>query len=360
MFKKYTLGLLFCLLSASIVQGQSCLCDPKDDDRNHLWYTVSAPSGLSLRKGPNSQTAKLDAIPFGEEVLACGITNFTETIEGKSGNWLKVTWADKMGYLFSGFLQEIQERKVRFVIPNAGVDSNWDCLEFAPEIKWQGLVDLQNPNNSNSSSYQSYLSAKGLEIGKKKVGTDCSASGFLNHAVLNLSIAPYAVFSGFNLKNGVENQVLTPIKLMPGEVATFNIFDPKTQVTRSYLIAAEGKVFPNSDMISGDSYGPIGRIEQYKINLYQKTLLASNSDVRSSWSIQKLADETLNRPADTDTYDMDVLYIYFAGDLDGDHKLDLILARLNGAMHSFQLYLSSKSLPGFLVRYVARRTDSGC
>lgn len=147
---------------------------------------------------------------------------------------------------------------------------------------------------------------------------------------------------------------------MPGEVATFNIFDPKTQVTRSYLIAAEGKVFPNADMISGDSYGPIGRIEQYKINLYQKTLLASNSDVRSSWSIQKLADETLNRPADTDTYDMDVLYIYFAGDLDGDHKLDLILARLNGAMHSFQLYLSSKSLPGFLVRYVARRTDSGC
>ncbi len=358
--KKYYLGLLFYIFSLSIIQGQSCLCDPQDDEGSSAWYKVLAPSGLTLREGPNRNTTKLDAIPFEEEVLSCSNTGFNETIEGKYGYWIKVTWADKTGYLFSGFLQEIHDRKVRLVIPDSGVDSNWECMELSPDLKWEALVDMDTTKILNRNRSPIQFSSIGLKIGKKKVDSDCTPTGFLDNAVLNLSNLPFAVFSGFNLANGISNQVLTPIKLMPGQVASFGTYDQSNQLERKYLISAEGNVVPNTNFINGDYKGPIDRIEHYKITLYQQTLKAPNSDRRTPWSIQKLADGTVKQPSDTDTYAMDVLYIYFAGDLDGDNQLDLILARLNGTGNSYHLYLSSKKLPGFLLRYMAMWDDTGC
>jgi hypothetical protein len=358
LFKKYPLGLILFLFPFSILQGQSCLCHPQDGQE--AWYTVMAPSGLILREGPNRNTAKLDAIPFGEEVLSCGVTNFAETIEGKSGNWIKVTWADKTGYLFSGFLTAINDRKIRLVIPNSGVNSDWECLELSPEIKWEALVDMDTTNGSLRNRNPIRFSSTDLKIGKKKVDSGCSSTGFLNHGVLNFSPIPFAIFSGFNLTNGVKNQIITPIKLLPGEVADFSIYDRESQLERRYMIAAEGKVLPNTNLINGSYKGPIDRIEHYKINLYQQEFKSPSSDRNTPWIIQKLADGTVTKPGDTDTYDMDVLYVYFAGDLDGDHQLDLILARLNGVGNSFQLYLSSKKLPGFLLRYVAIWADPRC
>lgn len=360
MLKNCNLGLFFCLFSCSIIQGQSCLCDPQDDEGSQKWYLVSAPSGLILREGPNRNTDKLDAIPFGEEVLLCSATNLDETIEGKSGSWIKVTWADKTGYLFSGFLTEIYNRKIQMVMPNSGVDSQWECMELSPEIKWEAMVDMDTTNSTTRERNSVRFSSKGLKIGKKKMEFHCSPTGLLDNAVLNLSRPPFAVFSGFKLIDGVSNQIATPVKLLPGEVASFSIYDRINRLERRYLIAAEGNVFPNTNLINGDYNGPIDRIEHYKINLYEQTLKSTNPDRRTPWSVQKLTDGTLKRPSDTDTYDMDVLYVYFAGDLDGDNQLDLILARLNGVGHSFQLYLSSKKLPGFLLRYVAEWTDSGC
>jgi hypothetical protein len=360
MLKKYHLGLFLCLFSFSIIRGQSCLCDPKDDQGGYIWYSVTAPSGLTLRAGPNRSTAKLDAIPFGEEVLFCGNTGVSETIEGKSGSWVKVTWADKTGYLFNGFLTPIYERKIRMVIPNAGADSYWESMELAPEMKWQALADMDTASSAKRKRKSNLLSSVDLKIGRKKVDSTSPTSRFLENGVLNLTIAPFAIFSGFNLLNGVSNQVRTPIKLLPGEIATFSTYDRENQIARRYVISAEGKVIPNTKFGSGDYNGPIERIENYKINMYQQVPKLPYSDELAPWNIQKLADCTLTRPGESDVYDMDVLYIYFAGDLDGDHQLDLILARLNGIAHSYQLYLSSKKLPGFLLRYVAIWTDTAC
>lgn len=63
---------------------------------------------------------------------------------------------------------------------------------------------------------------------------------------------------------------------------------------------------------------------------------------------------------DSDVTDMDVYYIYFAGDLDGDNELDLILAKFGGIGVIFNLYLSSTKLPGFILRYMAECFDTSC
>lgn len=360
MFQKLNVALLLYLFPVSILQAQSCLCDAQDEEGTFTWYSVAAPSGLSLREGPNAHTAKFDVVPFGEEVLACAITSFAETIEGKSGYWVKVTWADKTGYLFGGFLTALAERKIQMVIPNSGVDSEWGSMELSPEIKWEALVNLDTGSRSPRHKKPMHFSSVGLTLGKKKVTEDGAPTGFLNHAVLNLSRAPFAIFSGFKLANSVVNQVPAPVKLLPGEVVNFSTYDQVHRIERRYLIAVEGNTVPNPNLTKGDDNGPIHSIEQYKINLYQQALDPANSGRRTPWSVQKLFDGTIKKPGDTGTYDMDVFYVYFAGDLDGDHQLDLILARLNGTGRTFQLYLSSKKLPGFLLRYVAMWVDSGC
>ncbi len=360
MYRKCYLGLLFSLVLCSISRGQSCRCEAQEDNAYHQWYVITAPSGLSMRKGPNKNAAKIDAIPFGEEVLACGITGFRETIEDKTGNWLKVTWGDKIGYVFGGFLAEIEERKIRMVIPNAGVNSGWECMELSPEMKWEALVNADAASKMRNDRNPGRFVSADLKLGKKIRDENTDCPGWLNNAVLNMPDPPFAVFSGFKLANMVYNQVAKPVKLLPGEVVFFEIYDRANQVDRIYSIAVEGNIRLNPNYETSSHQGPIDRIEQYKIHLYEEEQVSPRSNTKVTKKAQKLIETTIQRPGDSGSFDMDVYYVYFAGDIDGDNQLDLILATLNGVGYSYHLYLSSKKLPGFLLRYVAIWTDSSC
>lgn len=360
MRKKNYSWLFFFFLSLSIVQGQACLCSPQDAAEDpYQWYTVAAPSGLVLREGASRNTAKLDAIPFGEEVFACRETGIDEIIEGKSGYWIKVTWANKIGYLFSGFLTKTNDRKVRMIIPNTGFNSEWECLELAPEVKWQGLMDTATTTTHlREDEHPAFFSSTALKTGRKKVHPDCNEQGYLNNAVLNVSKSPFAVFSGFLLADKVVNLTPIPVKLTPGTAHSLFLLDRTGKTQRNYLITVEGNVFPNPQFSKGYGWSPFDRIEHYKINLYEQTDYPTNAAPLNKWSTQKLTDCTVKIPNDCDTYDMDVQYIYFAGDLDGDNQLDLILSQ-RGLGSAYHLYLSSQKISGFLLRYVADWADVG-
>ena len=231
MLKKYQLTLLFAVCAIAVIQGQSCLCSQQDEHRPQYWYKVTAPSGLVLRKGPDRTTAKIGAVPFDEEVFSCDNTGIRETIEEKTGEWLKVTWADKTGYLFSGFLTQIgdSERKVQMVIPDAGVDSEWGCLQLSPEMQWQALVGTEKKHVRSEEEYGSRFSTFPLKIGKKKVNSRCEPDSILTNGVLNVSDEPFAIFAGFKLLKKVQNHVKKPAKLLPGEVITFEIYTTRSQ-----------------------------------------------------------------------------------------------------------------------------------
>lgn len=363
MIKITSFATTICLFFTAALQGQSCCtCAPVDDFEGHQWYNVSAPSGLILRADPSRSAKKLDAVPFGEQVLGCRTTSVEEIIEGKSGRWIKVSWAEKSGYLFGGFLTETTVPNIRMVIPNAGVDSQWGCMEFPPDVSWQGLVSTDTTKNKPPTEGLSKFLAVDLKMGRKKVRTDCQPSGVLDNTVLNELAAPFAVFSGFKLAKNVMNYISAPVKLLPGTVESFHFYDPATQITRNYIISADGHVIANPNFVKREDQrkGPNDRIEQYRVNLYEQTSQGAQSDNIRPWKAQKLEESTVTTPNDTNTYEMGVLYIYFAGDLDGDQQLDLILARLGGVGSSYTLYLSSKKLPSFLLRCVASCWDSAC
>jgi len=67
---------------------------------------VNAPSGLILRK----QVAQgyINTVPFGDTVLFCADKSYGRAeYEGIKGDWRKVYFADKQGYMFDGFLRKI-------------------------------------------------------------------------------------------------------------------------------------------------------------------------------------------------------------------------------------------------------------
>jgi hypothetical protein len=231
-------------------------------------------------------------------------------------------------------------------------------LELAPEVKWQGLMDTATTTTHlREDEHPAFFSSTALKTGRKKVHPDCNEQGYLNNAVLNVSKSPFAVFSGFQLADKVVNLTPTPIALTPGTVISFYNFGREGQISKNYLIAVEGNVLPNTKFTKGGAGSPIDRIEHYKINLYQQTSNDSDTASEVPWNVQKLTDYTVHLPVDCDTYQMEVQYIYFAGDLDGDRQLDLILSQY-GIGGAFHLYLSSQKIPGFLLRYVADWVDS--
>ena len=365
MLKKRHFIFLFAYCVSAVLQGQACLCSQQDEHRPQYWYKVTAPSGLVLRKGPDRTTAKIGAVPFDEEVLSCDNTGIRETIEEKRGEWLKVTWADKTGYLFSGFLTQIgeSEQKVQMVIPDAGMRSEWGCLQLSPEMQWQALVGTEKKHVRSEEEYGSRFSSIPLKIGKKKVDRYCEPDSTLTNGILNVSNVPFAIFAGFKLKKKVQNHVKKPAKLLPGEVITFGIHDPITKESKHYMVSVEGNVIPYKDINTGEPVkhfnAPINSIENYKINLYAQTEnYATNR--KTPWKHQKLVDERVTIPNDSDDINMNVYYIYFAGDLDGDNELDLILAKFGGVGVIFKLYLSSTKLPGFILRYMAECSDTSC
>ncbi len=65
---------------------------------------VNVSNGLMLRKLPTTNAESIVIIPQGEEVGVLQYLKTTEVVEQYWGNWCKVRYGKKEGYLFSGFL----------------------------------------------------------------------------------------------------------------------------------------------------------------------------------------------------------------------------------------------------------------
>lgn len=65
---------------------------------------ISAESGLTLREKPSQKGASIMTIPNKEEVVILEFLEKSSTISGKTGNWCKVRFKNKEGYIFSPYL----------------------------------------------------------------------------------------------------------------------------------------------------------------------------------------------------------------------------------------------------------------
>lgn len=89
-------GLLMALSGMSLTH-----CGNKKSQINMY---VTAKSGLLIRADSNTNASKLGLAPYGSQVHALEQSNRIMSIQGKTGHWTKVKFADTTGWSFGGFL----------------------------------------------------------------------------------------------------------------------------------------------------------------------------------------------------------------------------------------------------------------
>jgi len=126
---------------------------------------VIAPAGLTLRATASSTSEKVSLVPFRAEVTVLEKGKDNEQIEGISAPWYRVSYENKEGWVFSGFLtsdaallKKIEEcpkdhriygkdciKQWEYTLKTKGLTirvSN-DCGDFH-QIKSDGVVDMFN------------------------------------------------------------------------------------------------------------------------------------------------------------------------------------------------------------------------
>lgn len=112
--------LLFTLVPAILFSQYTENCIPKN------LYQISTASGMKIRKGPGQHNDVVAYVPSKEYVLVCDELSTPATFEGKKGNWRRVQFKTKFGYLFDGFVTQAKSN----LILN---DSSWTVAEM-PDV----------------------------------------------------------------------------------------------------------------------------------------------------------------------------------------------------------------------------------
>ena len=345
---------LFLFFNLSPFFGQTILCDTSSFVFNHF-MRVTAASGVNLRAAPSSKAAKLLTIPYGTEILAGADDGNLpwETIEGKYTNWWRVSYAGKTGYVFGGFLEDIHEKtSIRLLIPNAGVESLWESMRLDPAVTWFALV----PSEKELPEYQSQV----VQMHRLRVKLGAEKTGYqdeVRHLPLNVPENTAVFFSGFEPGTQVEAFYRRdePDILFPGTVIPFHVYDEKQKLHRIYQVYATGDAVQAPP---GRGYWPFSGIRNYQLRVREIVDSPTGPDDRYAVASDQLLFSG-NLVYDLETGRINGPRPFLLGDFDNDRKLDIILNR-NDYGTVFYLFLSSKALPGFMMRVVAMVADAGC
>lgn len=348
---------VFCFLLfvfyAGQAAGQTIVCDTSAFVFNYF-MRVTALSGVNLRKAPSQQAAKLVAIPYGAEIPVAAEYGDEqlpwETIENKYDTWRRTCYAGKTGYVFGGFLEEVYENTaVRIVVPDAGVDSQRDQLRLDPALNWVALA----PSEQRQKHWPDFV-----QLRAKKIKLAPQPEKEKDESRLRPLDAPentLVFFGGLPPNPRIENyhQPVGHEILFPGEVVPFDLYDEAHKQHHRYHVYSAGDpvAAPREDI-----GWPFTGIRNYQLRIREITNTAGKDDYKV------VNDQLLfsgNLIYDRETGRINGPYPFLMGDFDNDRRLDIVLHRTDEGTVLY-LFLSSKALPGFLMRVVAMMRDSCC
>lgn len=120
---------------------------------------ISAKSGLRLRDRPALTGKKIALIPYNSEVLVLEEKNNKVVLNGRKGQWTRIQWGKKTGWVFGGFLSRPQSGETNGIANSARTFSRITKIQASPL-----------PYTINSKTYSAM---KGLEsfssLSKKEI-----------------------------------------------------------------------------------------------------------------------------------------------------------------------------------------------
>ncbi len=128
---------------------------------------VKPKSGIILRTAPNKGAEKMMNIPQGAEIEVGEKPLATETIGGKKGAWRTCTFKGKSGYVFDGFLQDVEEEGEEPVTAAPTVATTMTVVVDAPS----GLI-LRAAPNKGAAKILSIKKGEKLTLDLKAAATE--------------------------------------------------------------------------------------------------------------------------------------------------------------------------------------------
>lgn len=307
--------LLTLLLSHLTAQVYQCDCDEFGQ------YKVTAKSRLTMRIQPASDSEKVTSLSYGTEVMG-GIEfgNYVEdVIEEKTGVWRKVFYGNYEGYMFDGFLEQMDLPSMEMGhYVELGIEPN--------ESETLGLF-----GNSERTHLQTF-DLKPMKVEK--------VDGYNQYAD---DIYPLFTINGLGHLTGEVNGISnTNHKLLPGNIQFFKVGDI------SYHLITNGTLVTMED--AENEFGPTHKIEDYSLTLIKK----DRGNMTSQVLLQNMEVDIW------DGYYTGTMFIEFMGDLDRDGRLDLIITK--GAEHGGEtlFMLSSQAEEGYELKLIQKLFWGGC
>lgn len=174
---------------------------------------VLAPSGMNLRDAPRGNVLQL--IPYGAQIKTLQAKSYmhSERVEGIKGNWVKVNYQGKTGFLFDGFLSSLPAPEL-----NGGNFHEYTLKNLRP------VSDLLEINNVPYHIGASIIATQLFEIGSDTV--IYHLDGYCEGAMEILSIPNISLEEAYLVARAMYNEAyVTSLK----EVMTGN-YDVVDQV----------------------------------------------------------------------------------------------------------------------------------
>ncbi len=306
-------------------------------------YKVTAPSGLRIRSAPNTDGKMIASAPLNSELNGCQKSFGKFATSEAEGDWRKVEFKGKTGYIWDGFLEVISKEKDTISIDNLDTDST---EVSAPEKSSKP----ENPNKfTNATKFQFVTEAYNFcgDVGAIDPGLlwygfypkdDRDAAGDYRIRPVNLKVVLSAekVGSGmeFDIESGeVERSVFLIGMNRPLDAKQLEIKD------KSELLRLTGrKVFPGQELIisendlslkltaSGtvEAGEPCPTVKNYKLLLKGKDFT------------QNLTESLAEKG------ECGMPEVYWFGDFTGDGIPEIVLVSVYKNSNYFSLFISKK------------------
>lgn len=127
--------LVFIIIAAALIG-----CKKKEDSSatdTSKQYVISQ-NGINLRDKPDTTATSLTVIPYGEMVTVKEKSSEEKTINSVKGFWNKVSWKDKTGWVFGGFIRPKAKNEPVFYF--------YQCLPNNLGYISERKFDPQNPS----------------------------------------------------------------------------------------------------------------------------------------------------------------------------------------------------------------------
>lgn len=322
---------------------------------------VIAPSGMRMRSTPSLKASVVTSVPHDSLVRACNETFGEMTYEDMVGNWRKVDYKGKVGYMFDGFL-EIME----LIEPEYNLDTTTSA-PVATEVKKEEEKPMATTTKSTSYSlmtetYNYCGDATKIDPSLMWYGfypsTDKSGYLTIKQVEVNVILSKTKVGKKmeFDIETDQEDKSVFLIGLdRPLSAKSINIKDPTEQ-----LRYTGRKVFPGQELVIGqnekpitlsatgsvESSGPCPELSNYKLALKgEKYFLPVE---------QNITKEIVN------TGQCGMPEIYWYGDFTGDGVPEIIFVSVYNDKNHFTLFVSDPRKDNILVKKEAEWIIDKC